>query len=370
MTRKPLGRGKYGPHGQSVSLRLEGDRIVATWRAQGVRTRKTWPNTATHRKEAVAWAEAFAAARLAPAATRRLVTTEELWQRYAATEFATLRPKTVALYTEAWRGWAVFVGEESVAEDQGPETVGRWRTDCAALAPNTFHRRLQVVKTVYAWGYRHRVIARNDVREYRFKVAKEARRERPAEYRSEDFRAILAQLSTEGAGTWRAHVAVALCGLQGVRQNAVLHLRWEDVDLEAGTVTWRARWDKVGREWSQPLRPASIAALRVALKHWSGGDWVFPAANSRSRREVWSAQSLWRQIRQAEQAAGVEHLAYRGAHGLRRMVFNDALAAGADVAAAMAVIGDRDLKVASAYLRPRHDAVAAAFALLDAKEAE
>jgi hypothetical protein len=47
-----------------VSLRIEGDRIVATWRARGVRTRKTWANTATHRKEAVAWAEAFAVARL------------------------------------------------------------------------------------------------------------------------------------------------------------------------------------------------------------------------------------------------------------------------------------------------------------------
>jgi integrase len=270
------------------------------------------------------------------------------------------------LYREAWRRWEVFVGAESIAEDLGSVTVGEWRASLAKLAPNTFHRAMGTVKTVYAWAYRAHLIGRNDVREYRHKVAKEKVRPRPAEYRQDEFKALLLQFPLEGTTTWRPHLALTLCGYQGVRQNAVLHLRWEDVDLDAATITWRARWDKVGREWSQPLRPAPLAALRaVQARTGAITGWVFPPANRRSRREVWSAQSLWRAIRDAEDKAGITHHAYRGAHGLRRMVFNDALRAGADVASALAVIGDKDLAVANTYLRPREDAIRAAFALLD-----
>jgi integrase len=167
------------------------------------------------------------------------------------------------------------------------------------------------------------------------------------------------------ATTWRAHAVLALCGWQGARQNAVLHLRWDDLDLEAGAVVWRARWDKVGREWVQPLRAGSIAVLRAVQERTGGHGWVFPAASRKSGREVYSAQSLWSALRRAERAAGITHQGRRGAHGLRRMLFNDVLAATGDIGAAMAAIHDTDLRVASRYLQGRDDRVREAFAVLD-----
>ena len=44
-----------------------------------------------------------------------------------------------------------------------------------------------------------------------------------------------------------------------------MHLRWENVDLEAGVITWRAQYDKVGHEWSQPIRDGARTALFTAL---------------------------------------------------------------------------------------------------------
>lgn len=367
MTRNPLGRGRYGERGSSVTLWIEGGRIVAQWRERGTRKKRSWANTVANRAEAKAWADRFGELRRDKADTAP-VTTSDLWRRYAEAEYPTLRPRSQALYREYFRRWEVFAAAESIAEDLGPETMARFRADLEGkgLAPNTIGQTLRTVKMVYAWALRHRVIERNDVRDYRFKVAKEKRTTAPAEYRAEDLAGLLKALPLDRATTWRAHAVLVLCGYQGVRQNAVLHLRWEDVDLEARTVVWRSAWDKVGKEWSQPLRDASVAVLGAA-KERAGGDWVFPAGSSKSKQPTYSAQSLWAALRNAEMNAGIRHLPRRAAHGLRRMVFNDVLAETGDIGTAMAAINDSDLRVASGYVRKRDDKLADAFKTLDEK---
>jgi integrase len=364
--RNPLGKGRYGERGRSVTLWIEGDRIVAQWRAHGARRKRSWANTAAHRAEAKAWAERFGELRRDRAQTAPL-TTAELWARYAEAEFPTLRPRSQQLYTEYWRRWEVFAAAESIAEDLGPETMARFRASLEArgLAPSTIGQTLRTVKLVYAWGYRHRLLAQNDVRDYRYKIAKERRTTAPAEYRSADLTSLLVHLPLDRATTWRAHAVLLLCGTQGVRQKAVLHLRWEDIDAETKTVTWRAAFDKVGREWTQPLRQASLAVLEVARARSEGSPWVFPAGSKKSRSPVYSAQGLWAALRGAEQAAGIPHLARRAAHGLRRMLFNDVLESSGDIGTAMAAIGDTDLRVASRYLKRRDDRLAEAFKRLD-----
>jgi integrase/recombinase XerC len=361
--------GRFGSHGETVSVRVVGDRVVALWRVHGVRTRKTWANTPAHRKEAVAWAETFAATRFQRKQAPALVTTGQLWERYAAAEFPVLRPRSQKLYAEYWRRWATFATPESIAEDLGAGTVAAFRAQLETrerkLAPSTIGQTIQIVKVVYAWGARHGLLARNGVREFRYKVAKEQRLPPPEEYRGDDLAALLAQLPLDRATTWRAHAALALCGNQGARQNAVLHLRWEDVDLEGGLVTWRARWDKTGREWTQPLRDGSIVVLRAAWERTGPAGWVFPSGSGKSRRPTYSPQSLWAALRRAEEAAGIAHRPRRAAHGLRRMVFNDVMEVTGDVAAAMAAIHDTDLRVASRYVKGRDDRVRAAFRALD-----
>lgn len=357
---------RYGQHGRSVTLWDQGNRIIAQWREQGRRRKRSWPNTKRHWAEAKAWAERFTELRRESIQVTAL-TTAALWARYFEAESPTLRPRSQALYGEYWRRWEVFAAPESIAEDLGPETMARFRADLEGkkLAPSTIGQTLRIVKLVYAWGFRHRVLAWNHVRDYRYKVAKESRRVAPAEYRKEDLAGLLKALPIDRATTWRAHAVLALCGLQGVRQNAVLHLRWEDIDFASQTVTWRARYDKVGREWSQPLRRQSIGILRTVEPRAQGSPWVFPAGSAKSKHPVYSAQSLWAALLRAEVAAGIPHLDRRGAHGLRRMLFNDVLEETQDIGTAMAAIGDTDLRVANRYLKRRDDRLAEAFDRMD-----
>jgi len=144
-----------------------------------------------------------------------------------------------------------------------------FRTDMESrtrpLAINTMRRIIQTVMTVYAWGTKQKLLSKNDIREFTFKVAKEKRPVSPPEYRKDEFERILAELPLDRATTWRAGAAIAICGLMGARENAVLHLRWEDVNLVGGTIRWRPEWDKLGRDEVQPLRPAARDVL-VAIR--------------------------------------------------------------------------------------------------------
>jgi len=362
VTRKTLG--VYGSHGHRVRCYVEGGKVYALWRDRGDRKKRSWPDSRAGRAEAKAWAETFAAHRVSK--PRELVRVGELWRRYQLAEWPLLRPKTRMLYADYWRKWQVFVGPDQVAEDMGPGTMAEFRRHLdQTLGPTTVHRCLQVVKTVYAWGYAHEHLSRNAVRDYRYKVPKEKRPAKIPEYRAEEFAAILAQLPLSKARTWRAGGALALCGLQGARVNAVLHLRWEDVDLEAGTVRWRPEWDKLGRDETSPLRPRARAVLE-ALRPWTQGEgWLFPAAQRGAKGATYTVQALIHALHEAERRAGLRTTANRGTHSLRRMVFNDVLGVTGDLAAAMASIRDTSLQVASKYLRDREDRVRAAFARLD-----
>lgn len=369
---KPLGKGTYGPHGRSVRLWIEGDLIRAQWRVRTKRTTRSWPNTATNRAEAKAWAATFAEARTTRAATL-LLTTGVMWERYSAAEFPTLRARTQRLYRDYWTKWSDYVRPDSIAEDLGPETMAAFRgfLDRPApgkkgLAPATIGQTIRTVKTVYGWARRHRLITRDEIRDFRYKVAKDKRAESPDEYTAVEAKALLDELALDGerkSRNWRAGAVLRICALQGARQGAVLHLTWDDVDLEAGVIHWRAAWDKVGREWSQPLRAPTRAVLDLIRHRTSGKGWIFPAAKKAG--EVYPIQSLWLALRKAETAAGVPHRPRRAGHGLRRMVFHDVIEAGGDIADAMASIGDTDLRVASKYLKTRHGKLAAVYDRMD-----
>ena len=367
--RKPLGT--YGPHGSRVRVWVDGALVRVEYRDGGARRTRSWPNTAANRTAARAWAAVFAAERSAAPTARRRWTTAELWAGYAEAEMGHLRPRSVILYRNHWHAWQTFVTPQSHAEDLGVLTVGQFRADReqAGWAPSTTAKAITVVKIVYAWAYRARLLERNEVRDYRFKVAKEARHGAPAEYRTADWQAIVAQLPLEGRA-WRAGAVLRLCGLQGARQNAVLHLQWEDVDLAAQTITWQAAWDKTGTRRVQPLRPAARVVFEAVRAHHAAegltSPWLFPG---RRAREVYSAQSLWAALVRAEREAGIPHQPRRAAHGFRRMLFGNVLEATHDLGAAMDVLGDTDLRVVSrSYRKSRLDQQRHALELLDAQD--
>ncbi|MCZ6917680.1 MAG: site-specific integrase [Gemmatimonadetes bacterium] len=114
---------------------------------------------------------------------------------------------------------------------------------------------------------------------------------------------------------WRLGVAWVLCRETGHRIGAVSRLRWEDVDLDGRTVTWRAANDKKNREHVTPLTDSAVAALKQARSHSPISPWVLPSP--RGCDAPVSERTLARWRRKAMDAAGLGHLRRVGFHCLR-----------------------------------------------------
>jgi len=377
-TRTDLAR--FGPARRSVRVFVEqlaaGPLVRVQWREHGAVKTKSWPDTKANRAAAKAWAKGFAETR-DQVRPRSPITVRGLWDLFIADQGNHLRQRTQDLYLEYWNRWEIFAGAGFPAEQVTRVMIMQFRReletrqgrDKKGLAATTVRDCLKVVKRVYSWAEQAEILEVNRWRSYTFKVGKDQRPVPPAEYRTDDHGKILAALRPELASQWRAYVALAVCGFQGARQNAVLHLRWADLDLEGKTVTWRALWDKLGREWVQPLREPTLAALAIAREHRERmgytGPWVLPPASRKSGREVYSAQSLWQALKEAERRAGVPHLERRGAHGLRRLLAGDVASATGNAMLGLRAIGDKDPRMLERYVQKRDDELAAAFAQLD-----
>lgn len=370
MTRKTIA--SYGPSRATVRVFTEGDLVRVQWRESGRVLTKSWANTPAGRVEAKAWAKGFAESRefRRVGASQRL-TLRQLWERYTAAEFPHLRENTKRLYGEAWKRWELMQGSRTVAEDVNVKSLEAFRReleDKHKLAVNTVRMAVRAVKTVFAFGLRTEIVARNRLEAFRFKVAKEKRPKAPAEYTPDEFTKIIAALDPTKPTQWRAHVALALCGFQGARQHAVLHLQWSDIDLEAGVIHWRAEWDKMGNDWQQPIRQATRKALEHAWK-WRAtlgynGPWVVPAPRGKADTP-YDKQTLWWNLKAASKRAGVEKLRWRAGHGFRRMLATDVHELTGNAMLAMRSIGDTDIRQAETYIKTRDGSVAKAFAALD-----
>lgn len=373
---------RYGPTRGGVRVILTDDEtaVIVKWRQQGERRQRSWPNTPSGRKEAKAWAEGFAeemanGTRAAVVIPSGPLTLSALWDRYRTAEWDHLRPNTRRLYTEHWGYWIAFAGPDFPVDNVTLEMMDEFRKERLAkpLSVSYVNEMIRTVRRVYNWGDGRELVARNRVARYRVRTPKDQRKQSPPEYTSEEFRLILSVLDPTDAAQWRAWVALAICGAQGVRSHAALHLRWDDLKLETREVLWRAAWDKNGREWAQPLRQLTVRALRYARDHATADDyrggWVLYPGSSKSRRKVYSAQSLWSAIYRAEKRAGVASLPGRGAHGLRRLLAGDIADATGNPVLAMQSIGDTDVRMASRYLKRRDGAIRQAFRAQDRKVA-
>jgi hypothetical protein len=184
--RKTLAR--FGPArgGIRVLDEVKREAIIVQWYETEAerrgRRQKLWRRTKEGRVEAVAWAQRFAETRFGTAPKPERLTLRSLWDRYAVAAFPQLRPRTRALYLEHWRRWELFCGRDFIAQDARQETVDRFRARLTTLGIAVGHQQRIVrdVKTVYAWGDSHELLARSRLGGYRFKVEKEARAPRPA----------------------------------------------------------------------------------------------------------------------------------------------------------------------------------------------
>lgn len=364
----------YGASRQKVRVYEEGDLIRVRWRVNGRRMTKSYPKSAENKANAKAFAKGLADERSRPREAVKL-TIRGLWEKYIESESPHLRDRSIALYREYYREWEIMWGATFPVENTTLEMMRQFRHELQAnrkLKPSTVRETIRKVQMVYRWGQRNELIEVNKIALYQFKLAKSDRHESPPEYRGDEFARILAQLDPKSGFQWRAYVALAICGAQGVRQNAVLHLTWDDVPaFGGGYIHWRAQWDKLGRDWKQPVRLLTMQALAVA-REWREknnyrGRWILPSAKVGRAGEVYTIQSLWAALKSAEARAGIKHLEGRGGHGLRRMLAGDVAAMTGDPLAAMNAIGDTDVRMASHYLKKRDERMDSIFAGLDAR---
>lgn len=361
--RKRITRFGIRPHAVSVfsEATASGRYCRAQWRVKGKIAVRSWPDTPEGRREAKAFAETLATELRSPAKAPPITLTE-LWARYVDAEFEALRPKTRVNYRLHWRAWSLFAHEDTRAEAVSRETLDEFRKALKGrgIAISQIRKHVELIKRVYRFGVDRELLPPVRLLDYQVKAAKDEKTQATAEYRGEDARKIIAALSSTKSTEWRAWLFTTIAHFTGARTNAILHLTWDDVDFESALVTWRARWDKVGKERRQPVPNQVVHALRQA-EVWRAvdgysGPWVFYTARQQWKgdRPMTYGGVQW-MLRQAERRAGISHVHMNAMHRFRRGIVGDVIeATGGNVRLAMAYIGD-DVRQATKYVKDRDE---------------
>lgn len=370
-----------------------GEVVVQYKDGRAIPRRKTFPNTGQGKKDAREWAKAYHAER-AKGSVPTKTTHMQLWKQFSESQaFTSRRAKTQINYRDRWRAWMHYRGERTVVDDTTLGHVDQFiaARKAAGKSPNQTRSIIAVARIVYNWGQTRKLIATNELALFRWQTAEGEEAFEPEEYTEAEFLALLEELPAQSHRTWRSHVALMLAGHQGVRANAVLHLRWSDVRLSAGQFAWPAKYQKNRRELVQPMTWDAVAALETA-RYWRErwgyeGDWVLFGSksgaqakpdevhgNSKSGRHEkdlsYTYQALWTQLKAAEGRAQVEHKPRRALHGFRKMVAGNVHDRTGDDRLAMQFIGDRDMKQARRYLKNRDERMERAAAALETKAPE
>lgn len=161
---------------------------------------------------------------------------------------------------------------------------------------------------------------------------------------------------------WSTYLRVA--AVTGARRSQVIGLRWEDIDLDAGTirfvrsvVTVDGRTDvreitKGGRRYPVAVDAATIDVLEAHRERGTGTGYVFTADDGTTPMSPEAVKSWWRRLRdKVPQLAGVR------LHDLRHWMITEALAAGHDVRTVAERAGHADptttLRTYAAYVPHR-----------------
>ena len=409
----------YGKRGDQVRVKLDKRRarVEVYYRdLDRIEHRKVFADTTEGKSEAIAWAESFHTERARIENERKSpekrapITLRELWDRFVASPAYTkdIRRATQINYRDRWKKWEAFMKPEAIVDTTSLDDVDRFRNACeaAGIAINSVRQILNVVRTIYNWGQSRKLVSTNEMAVFKWKTPKDAAVLEPGEYTTEEWEAMMLTFrpgtlmdgSLHAAKNWRPWVMMMLIQHHAQRANAVRHLQWTDVDFEAGLVTWRAAFQKQGKDVLQPITHGLMSALIVA-RFWAErhlvmrarrrvrvsdgphrGQWIrdpelrderidspWVLFGERKKTQAYSYSSWHYQFTKAESVAvlivdgierkGIPHQAFRAGHGGRRMVMGNVLAATGDLMTAMNYIGDTDLKQAKSYDRRRQERI-------------
>lgn len=156
----------------------------------------------------------------------------------------------------------------------------------------------------------------------------------------------------EGEKLLRMEVADAIrvIALTGARRGEILGLRWEHVDLKAGTVTLPPLAHKTGRKTGDDRiigLPAVASAIIARQPKGKASDLVFVPSRGGERLDL---TKPWRRICKA-----AELPAELGLHGLRHSLASMMAMSGAGASEIMAALGHRDLATSQKYVHFARD---------------
>lgn len=384
----------FGPRGDRVRVLVDEHRgrcEVHFRDASGLARKRVFPADKRGRKDAVAWAERYHEVRRREAEghPRTPITVRDLWTLYVdSPAYDDLRAKSKTSYAERWRRWERFVGRDHDANLTRLVDVDRFVITArkAGLAVNQIRQVINVARIVYNWGTRRDLVHTNKLAVYTWRKPKDAAVMEPGEYSGAEFERLLKAFDyqTPASEHWRPWVALMLAGHAGQRANAVLHLRWRDVDWTRGVIVWPAEFQKQGVALERPITAPIRAALLVAearrlalatrdvheaIERFDArtaglgdADWVLFAKNDKA--QPYSYSSLHYQVRQAEIRAKVAHEPYRLVHGFRRMVVGEVIERTGDRLLGLEVVGDNDPKQLKSYDRRKQQRIDTAAAMV------
>jgi integrase len=140
-----------------------------------------------------------------------------------------------------------------------------------------------------------------------------------------------------------------ICLWTGQRQGNVRSMRWDEIDLRAGTWSIPAAKFKTGKPLVVHL-PAPAMAILKRRKKTTAGWWVFPQADDPTRY-VTNPTKAWRRICEAAKLPGVR------IHDLRRTMGSWQAATGANLNVIGKSLGHRSEKTTAIYARLQLDPV-------------
>jgi integrase len=336
--------GERGAMVRLIEVRGKDGRYLVQWGEKAHREQRSWPRTVAGKRSAEAF---FAAMRdgMERPATRTPLTTRDLWLRFEADRFPTLRPNTKRLYQEAWTRWELFFKPETPPEALTVIQCGEFRRNLEAkqLASTTVGSIIRYVRGVYNWAEQSELIAVNKWHRFTFRVPTGSKPKPRAEYRAEEFVAIWKALDPTKASQWRPWAVIGLLGIYGNRQHAILSMQWEwDCGDE---IVIPASVEKTGEESVLPVFPLTRTILdtckRWRLESGYAGEYVFfPGRKGATRFPHYTIQSLTDALHLAEQRAGIPTIKWRAGHGFRRGLVGDLAESTGDLALALRAIGD------------------------------
>jgi integrase len=104
----------------------------------------------------------------------------------------------------------------------------------------------------------------------------------------------------------------------GRRGYSVRHLRWQDINHFTKEITWRAKYDKKGREQTIPISDILAEELQRVHKEsgWPTDGWIFPAVSNNGKPV--DKKVFWGWLKKAEEHAKLPRIKGGGFHTYRR----------------------------------------------------